>query len=157
MTTTITVQSHNYPARVRTVDRWEGNVRADDLVLRPEDGVRTFHCTTTRTIEVVDLEYGEKIAEHEKRLAFGAAVEALKAGQRVARAGWNGKGMFLFLVNGSRFKVNREPLLSILGEGTEVDYHAHIDLKTAQGYVVPWQPSQADVLSNDWQIVSAVG
>ena len=81
---------------------------------------------------------------------FGQALKALKAGRRVAREGWNGKGMFLFLVPGSVFRVNREPLLSMLGEGTEVQYHAHIDMKTAQGYVVPWLASQADMLAEDW-------
>jgi hypothetical protein len=85
---------------------------------------------------------------------FGQAIEALKVGKRVQRDGWNGKGMFLFLVPGSQFKVNREPLLSMLGEGTVVDYHAHIDMKTAQGYVVPWLASQADMLSNDWSVVT---
>lgn len=84
---------------------------------------------------------------------IGQAVEAMKQGQRVAREGWNGKNMYLFLVPGSVFKVNREPLLSMLGEGTEVQYHAHVDMKTAQGYVIPWLCSQADLLSNDWQIV----
>lgn len=74
----------------------------------------------------------------------------MKRGHRVARAGWNGKGMFLFLVPGSHFKVNREPLLSIMGEGTQVEYHAHIDMKTAQGYIVPWLASQADLLAEDW-------
>lgn len=85
---------------------------------------------------------------------FGQAIEALKAGKRVSRAGWNGKGMFLFLVPGSQFKVNREPLLSIMGEGVVVDYHAHVDMKTAQGYVVPWLSSQADMLAEDWQEVA---
>lgn len=84
---------------------------------------------------------------------FGEALAAIKAGKRIARAGWNGKGMFLFLVPGSTFTVNREPLLSIMGEGTQVQYHAHIDMKTAQGYVVPWLASQADLLSEDWEIV----
>lgn len=90
---------------------------------------------------------------HEKSLNFGQAIEALKAGKKVERAGWNGKGMFLFLVNGSTFKVNRAPLLGIYPEGTEIEYHAHIDMKTAQGYVVPWLASQSDMLSEDWQIV----
>ena len=81
---------------------------------------------------------------------FGSVISGLKAGKRYQRAGWNGKGMFIFLVGGSRFLVNREPLLSILGEGTEVEYHAHIDMKTAQGYVVPWLASQADMLADDW-------
>jgi hypothetical protein len=83
---------------------------------------------------------------------FGEAIAALKAGQRVRRAGWNGKGMFLFLVPGSRFQVNRAPLLGIYPEGTEIDYHAHIDMKTAQGYVVPWLASQSDMLDEDWEI-----
>lgn len=86
-------------------------------------------------------------------MSFGHALHALKAGKRVAREGWNGKGMFLFLVPGSRFTVNREPLMSIMGEGTVVDYHAHIDMKTAQGYVVPWLASQADMLAEDWSLV----
>lgn len=81
---------------------------------------------------------------------FGDAIRAMKSGKRVAREGWNGKGMFLFLVSGSTFTVNREPLLSIMGDGTQVQYHAHIDMKTAQGYVVPWLASQADMLSDDW-------
>jgi hypothetical protein len=81
---------------------------------------------------------------------FGDAIRAMKDGKRVAREGWNGRGMFLFLVNGSTFTVNREPLLSIMGEGTQIQYHAHIDMKTAQGYVVPWLASQSDMLSDDW-------
>lgn len=86
-------------------------------------------------------------------MSFGHAVAALKAGHKVARAGWNGKGMFLYLVPGSRFTVNRAPLLGIYPEGTEIDYHAHIDMKTAQGYCVPWLASQADMLADDWTIV----
>jgi hypothetical protein len=86
-------------------------------------------------------------------LSFGLAVEALKAGQRVARAGWNGKGMFLFLVPGSTFKVNRPPLMGIYPEGTEINYCPHIDMKTADGKVVPWPTSQTDVLADDWAIV----
>ena len=81
---------------------------------------------------------------------FGQALEKIKQGEKVAREGWNGKGMFIFLVPGSKFKVNRPPLLGIYPEGTEVEYHAHIDMKTAQGYVVPWLASQADLLAEDW-------
>lgn len=84
---------------------------------------------------------------------FSAALIFLKEGKRVARTGWNGKGMFLFLVPGSTFKVNRPPLLGIYAEGTEVRYHPHVDMKTAQGYVVPWLCSQADMLADDWMLV----
>lgn len=86
-------------------------------------------------------------------MSFGLAIEAMKQKKRVARAGWNGKGMFLFLVPGSRFTVNRAPLLGIYPEGTKIDYRPHIDMKTAQGDVVPWVASQSDVLADDWMLV----
>jgi len=86
-------------------------------------------------------------------MSFGHAVVALKEGCRVARAGWNGKGMFLFLVPGSIFRVNRPPLLGIYPEGTEISYCPHIDMKTVDGKVVPWIASQSDILADDWQIV----
>jgi hypothetical protein len=84
---------------------------------------------------------------------FGDAIAALKKGDKVARDGWNGKGMFLFLVPGSTFQVNRPPLLGIYPDGTEIQYHAHIDMKTAQGCVVPWVASQSDILAEDWELV----
>lgn len=86
---------------------------------------------------------------------FGDAVEAMKSGLgvKVARSGWNGKGMFLFLVNGSTFEVNRAPLLGIYPEGTIIDYQPHIDMKTADDTVVPWLASQSDVLAEDWLVV----
>ncbi len=79
--------------------------------------------------------------------------EAMKSGKKVSRSGCNGKGMFLFLVNGSKFKVSRAPLNTIYEEGTEVEYCPHIDMKTADNKIVPWLASQADVLAEDWGLV----
>ena len=45
-------------------------------------------------------------------------------------------------------------LLGIYPEGTEIDYCPHIDMKTADGKVVPWLASQTDVLAEDWVIVA---
>ncbi len=86
-------------------------------------------------------------------LNFGDAIALLKKGAKVSRLGWNGQGMFLFLVPGSRFTVNRPPLLGIYPEGTEISYHAHIDMRTACGMIVPWLASQTDMLAEDWVIV----
>ena len=86
-------------------------------------------------------------------LSFGDAIVYMKQGYKVARLGWNGKGMFIFLVPGSEFTVNRPPLLGIYEEGTEVRYHAHIDMKTANGQIVPWLASQTDMLAEDWLII----
>ena len=89
----------------------------------------------------------------EPTMNFGSALQALKHGQKVAREGWNGKGMFLFLVSGSVFKVNRAPLWGIYPEGTEINYRPHIDMKTVDGEIVPWVASQTDLLADDWCIV----
>jgi hypothetical protein len=56
-------------------------------------------------------------------------------------------------VPGSTFKVNRPPLLGIYEDGTEINYHAHIDMKTAQGDIVPWLASQTDMLAEDWEVL----
>lgn len=86
---------------------------------------------------------------------FGQALVELKAGARVTRTGWNGVGMFIYLVPGSHFEVNRPPLLGIYPEGTPIDYRAHIDMKTVDGSCVPWVASQTDLLAEDWQTVPA--
>lgn len=85
-------------------------------------------------------------------MSFGLAIEAMKLGKKVARAGWNGKGMFLFLVPGSTFQVSRAPLLGIYPEGATINYCPHIDMRTADGKIVPWLASQTDVLADDWHI-----
>lgn len=61
--------------------------------------------------------------------------------------------MFLFLVKGSTFQVNRPPLLGIYPEGTTIDYRPHIDMRTADGKIVPWVASQSDMLDSDWVLV----
>jgi len=88
-------------------------------------------------------------------LNFGLAIEALKKGALVQRKGWNGKGMFLYYVEGSTFNVNRAPLLGIYPKGAEITYQSHIDMKTADGRCVPWFASQSDMLCDDWRIVRA--
>ena len=82
---------------------------------------------------------------------FSTALSLVKKGKRVARRGWNGKEMFIFLVPGSTFKVNRPPLMGIYPEGTEINYSPHIDMRTADGEIVPWLASQTDLLSEDWE------
>ena len=84
---------------------------------------------------------------------FSDALRLVKQGSRVARQGWNNKGMFIFLVPGSTFKVNRPPLLGIYPEGTQINYHGHVDMRTANGQVVPWLCSQTDMLAEDWQLI----
>ena len=71
-------------------------------------------------------------------LSFGHAIEAMRAGHRVARQGWNGKGMWLEI--------------QIPDEGSKMSL-PYIYMRTVQGDLVPWLASQTDMLSNDWGIV----
>lgn len=91
---------------------------------------------------------------------FGQALEALKDGKKVARVGWNGKGVFLYLVKGTQVKssnLRNEALdhVGYMGEGdTVVTFNAHIDMKAADGtVVVGWLASQTDMLADDWMII----
>ena len=94
------------------------------------------------------------VAAAVQTVSFSRALEALKEGKRVTRQGWNGKGMWLFLVPGSTFTVQEgRPLAKYLTVGEQVQYGAHIDMKTASGNVVPWLASQTDMLAEDWEIL----
>lgn len=87
-------------------------------------------------------------------MSFGMALESLKRGERVCRMGWNGKGMWLALIPGSRITViEGRPLAAAVPAGTLVDYLPHIDMFTAQGQLVPWLASQTDMLADDWMVV----
>lgn len=88
---------------------------------------------------------------------FGWALMQLRQGKLVRRRGWNGKGMFIYLVQGSTFTVNRAPLTDIYPAGTEITYLPHIDMKTATGECVPWLASQSDILAEDWVLTTVSG
>jgi len=82
--------------------------------------------------------------------SFGSAIAAVKEGYKVARSGWNGKNMFAFYVDGSKFQGNRPPLNQIYEEGTEIEYRPHVDLKAVDGTVGVWNPNMMDILAEDW-------
>ena len=84
---------------------------------------------------------------------FGDALALIKQGKKLARSGWNGKNQFVFMVPGSQFQVSRPPLLGIYPEGTTINYHPHIDLRNADGVIVPWVASQGDMFAEDWVTV----
>ncbi len=67
---------------------------------------------------------------------FGSALDELRAGNRVQREGWNGKGMWLELQVPDEHSKMTLP---------------YIFMSTAQGDLVPWLASQTDVLAFDWQ------
>ena len=77
-------------------------------------------------------------------MGFGNAIAKLHGGLRVQRAGWNGKGMFLFLINEWTYT-----------DGKQDNYQnlPFIAMKTADDKVVPWLASQTDILAEDWNTV----
>ena len=95
----------------------------------------------------------------EARFDFGVALKHLKEGRRVARTGWNGKGMWLVLVPGTPVATLREGTPYRDATGLETcEILPHIDMWTinAEGRraMLPgWLASQSDMLATDWMVV----
>lgn len=83
---------------------------------------------------------------------FGTALHLMELGERVQREGWNGKGMFVYIVPAASYPAQRNTKGVLVGEYPDdmVPYSAYIALKTASGEVVPWTISQSDALATDW-------
>ncbi len=82
-------------------------------------------------------------------MSLGLAVEAMKHGMKVARAGWNGKGMYLFLIG-----MNGDYWTYTNGKNDNLPLLPFIAMKTADDKVVPWLASQTDMLTDDWRVYS---
>lgn len=84
-------------------------------------------------------------------LTFGLALEALKKGAKVARAGWNGKGMWLAHIAGWSWQV--DPTVNTAMASSSLNPAPWIGMRTADEKFVPWLASQTDMLAEDWSIV----
>ncbi len=78
---------------------------------------------------------------------FGWSLKELHDGKQVTRPGWNGKGMFLFLISNWTYTDGKQDNYPNL---------PFIAMKTADNKVVPWLASQTDILANDWMIFEGV-
>lgn len=79
-------------------------------------------------------------------MIFGEAIEALKEGRQIARSGWNGKGMYLFLICPDKGDIALNASMC----DADLPIRRFIMMKTAQNDLVPWLASQTDVLADDW-------
>jgi len=92
-------------------------------------------------------------------MTFGLAIEAMKKGHKVARKGWNGKGMFIYIQDGSKVETGALRSVAMLEYCKSrviqhVKINPHIDMKAADGsLVIGWLASQTDMLAEDWVIV----
>ena len=89
-----------------------------------------------------------------EQISFGGALEALKSGYRMRRAGWNGKGMWIAYQKaypqGISINANTAEATG-LPEGTVCKFLPYLMMKTAGGEFVPWLASQTDILAEDWE------
>ena len=86
-------------------------------------------------------------------MTFGQALESIKAGQKVARNGWNGKGMFVYYVQANSYPAQTGVAKSHFGADALVPYNAYMAIKNVNNTVSTWVPSVNDCLSEDWEIV----
>lgn len=87
---------------------------------------------------------------------FGAALRALKDGDRVTRTGWNGQGMFVVYQKGypDGIPINANTAEATgIPEGTVCYFRPYLMMKTVDDEFVPWVISQTDALADDWERV----
>lgn len=88
-------------------------------------------------------------------LSFGDAITYLKQGCKVARNGWNGKGMFIYFVPPTSVHHLNHPNADFCGahEDDLIIMDGYIAMKTVQNTVIPWLASQSDMLATDWTVL----
>lgn len=137
------------------------NGEDDGYLVEYQDGGKPNVAAFNGYVSWSPKEQFEKAYQPINALSFGHAIEALKTGKKVARSGWNGKGMWLYLVPANNYPAQTEAAKEYWKDrstGTHdgnplVPYGAYIAMKTAQENVIPWLASQTDVLAEDWVIV----
>ena len=139
------------------IDDGEGNVRIELLSDVP----------TTLPTDTVDMGYKviyvdgyeswspKEVFEDAYRevtgMNFGIAIEAAKQGERIARKGWNGRNMYVFIAHEADFVTDAD--ISAY-DGVEVEVGDMFVMKTAGDTFQPgWLASQSDMLADDWYIV----
>lgn len=89
-------------------------------------------------------------------MTFGLAVEALKEGKRVSRAGWNGKGLFVVYQKAypQGISCNKQTAEAWgMNEGELFRCEPYLQINMTNGSHAMWVPSINDVLAEDWTVV----
>lgn len=135
----------------------------DGFLVEYIDGGQANHPAHAGYISWSPADVFERAYRRVDGLTFGQAIEAMKAGKKVARAGWNGKGMWVVLMGGMTLppystqgterKVN-DRTAKFIGEDTPFESLPYIAMWTADKKWLPgWLASQTDMLSEDWMTV----
>ena len=94
-------------------------------------------------------------------MRFGEALAHARKGEKIARHGWNGKGMYVYLTEGRGIPTDEWVARMPSQELTEAEkkigcviIKPHLDMMNAQGErIIGWLASQTDMLADDWYVV----
>lgn len=130
------------------------------MLLRIFHDERYSNCSgDEKATRLVHAYYNEYVGRPSGFLTFGMAIEAMKRGKKVARRGWNGKGMYVWVMPGSTITNCpniTDPHLKAISDanGGTVVFVGSVRMKTATGEVLTgWLASQTDMLAEDWEVV----
>lgn len=84
---------------------------------------------------------------------FSKALEELKQGKKVARTGWNGKGMFVYYVAGGDYTVQMDSVKQYADKNNCLHYEPYFAIRNVRGTINTWVPSVSDLLADDWYVV----
>ena len=128
----------------------------DGRVLDIRESEDVFYTLSNIASEDWKLAEDEEIHLDVHTFTFGEAIRRLKAGQKVARKGWNGKGMFVVYRTGypEGIPANKNTADAIgIPEGTLFKVGPYLQMKCVDGSFQMWLASQSDMLAEDWFIV----
>lgn len=130
---------------------------AEELVALTIDEVKAM-AETLKEEYGIEAAHIELSAVENESMDFGQAIKALKAGKRVSRKGWNGKGMWLWCKFGTMIKSEwcKDEALKAIADanGGEIEGLPTICMKTADNKIVTgWLASQTDIMATDWCVL----
>lgn len=135
----------------------EGEMRANanDWIIQGVNG-EIYPCKPDifeKTYEKVDE---QNSAPEVLSISFGEAVAAAKKGMAIYREGWNGSGMFAYIVPENKDEPKTKIAEEYFGAGNKIPHRAYWVLKTAQNDISTWAPSGSDTLAEDWHIIDKI-
>jgi hypothetical protein len=88
-------------------------------------------------------------------MTFGEAIAAIERGSSVTRSGFTDQGTFVFLMPMTFMESTATAASKFFPGGTTLIFQPYLVIRTAQGSIAPYSPTQTDILSEDWIVVQA--
>ena len=86
---------------------------------------------------------------------FSKALKHLKDGERIARKGWNGKGMFIFIARPLAMISSTEASKALENEGADTILPCIAMFTADKKILLGWLASQTDMLADDWGVIKS--